>query len=62
MIRDGRYVVPDVIWTDPDGDRYAAHVIRRGHDAQGVYAVIEFEDDGGLRSVRVQPTQLEVLR
>lgn len=62
MICDGRYVVPDVVWTDSDGDRYAAHVIRRGRDAQGVYVVIEFEDDDGLRSVRVQPSQLEELR
>jgi hypothetical protein len=62
MIRDSRYVVPDIVWTDPDGDRYTAHVIRRGCDAQGVYVVIEFEDDDGLRSVRVSPAQLEVLR
>lgn len=63
MIRDGRYVVPDVVWTDPDGgDRYAAHVVRRGRDAQGIYVVIEFDDDEGLRSVRVHPSQLEDLR
>lgn len=62
MIRDGRYVVPDGVWTDSDGDRYAAHVVRRGRDAQGIYAVIEFEDDEGLRSVRARPSQLETLR
>lgn len=62
MIRDGRYVVPDVVWKDPDGDRYAAHVVRRGRDAGGIYTLIEFEDDEGLRSVRVHPSQLEDLR
>lgn len=63
MIRDGQYVVPDVVWTDPDdGDRYAAHVVRRGRDAQGIHVVIEFEDDEGLRRVRVHPSQLEDLR
>jgi len=63
VIRDGRYVVPDVVWTSPDGgDRYAAHVIRRGRDAQENYAVIEFEDDDGIRSMRVHPSELEDLR
>lgn len=63
MIRDGSYVVPDVVWTDPDGgDRYAAHVVRRDRDAQGAHVIIEFEDDDGLRSARVHPSQLEVLR
>lgn len=58
MIRDGRYVLPDVVWKDADGDRYAAHVVRR----DGAYVVIEFEDDEGLRSVRTHPSQLEELR
>ena len=62
MIRDGRYVVPDVVWKDPDGDRHAAHVVFQGCNAQGAYSVIEFEDEEGLRSVRVRPSQLEVLR
>lgn len=62
MIRDGKDILPDVIWIDPHGDRYAAHVVRRGRDAQGVYVVIEFEDDEGLRSVRVHPSQLKILR
>lgn len=62
MIRDGRYVVPDVVWTDPDGDRHAAHVVRRGRDASGAYTLIEFEDNEGLRSTRVHPSQLEDLR
>ncbi len=62
MIRDGRYVVPDVVWTDPDGARYAAHVVRRDRDACGSYVVIEFEDDDGLRSVLAHSSQLEALR
>lgn len=62
MIRDGHYVVPDVVWKDSDGSLYAAHVIRRDRDAEGIHAVIEFEDDEGLRSVRVHSSHLEVLR
>lgn len=63
MIRDGQYVAPDVIWTDLDGDRYAAHVICCGRDVVSAYIVIEFEDwHDGLRRVRVHPSQLEALR
>jgi hypothetical protein len=62
VICGGHYSVPDVVWTDPDGARYAAHVIRRGRDAQGVYVLIEFEDEDGERSERVHPSQLEKLR
>ncbi len=31
-------------------------------DTQGIYVVIEFEDDEGFRSTRVHPSQLEALR
>jgi hypothetical protein len=61
VIRDGRYVVPDVVWTAPDGDRYPAHVVRRGRDESGGFAVVEFEDEVGIRSVLARSPDLEPL-
>jgi len=62
MIRDGRYIVPDVVWTDPSGDRYAGHVVCRGSDADGDYTDVYFEDDDEPRVVRARPSQLKELR
>jgi hypothetical protein len=62
VIRDGKYIVPDAIWKDVEGNAYAVHVLGCGLATSGPLVMIEFEDEDGPRVECVPPTQLEMLR